>query len=663
MSIFKRLAGNLLATALFFALAACGGGGGGGGATAPSDSTAGITVAKSDNSYSLEPTYVIAGDNATVQYWQDEYSGATTQALYSSEVESVKTRVLYDTQTGMPTKIIDELTGNYIVIEDTGSGRVNYYEYDISNNYQQGFAVFVDGDKVYLADIIGKPAFDGQLYGQLTGTSQTGSYTLIADGSSDLENIREADAGFYDAFNAILAAQSTTTAALVGLSIDTGVLSTLGDVLPMAGVALMAGAATTVLAPAYGAAGVAMLISGVAADKLDTWIDNNFTADSDEEQASLDTALSYLVDDAKSSVADLWNDLVDNVSSAQQYVNEQVNNAKDNVDTLLSLDDFSGTVDDELASYNEPQPLDGPPAITTSLIGQAAQQDGTIYTLTGSIDGNGNITASGSSPADSTKTINVSGSKDSYGTVSGTFNTSDGDSGTIDGQEDELGSCQTTTNSGGQGTYSYSHVVGSGSGTVDFTYDAYSIEDAFTVSTSTGQKFSTGGLVSGSETVSISLNDEPIVFISVTAPQSGTAWNYSLGCLVGATTTTTTTTTTTGTTGTAVDQEPNDTAAAAQALGFTQGTVTGTVNSSSDTDDYYAFTPSADGTITVDMAGSGGDLDLAIASADGVDYDSSASTSSTESVSVSLRAGVTYYIQVYAYSTSGADTGYSLTLQ
>ena len=173
-----------------------------------------------------------------------------------------------------------------------------------------------------------------------------------------------------------------------------------------------------------------------------------------------------------------------------------------------------------------PSSTQTPPSGDGTLTGTAVSQGSEPQQMQGSIAVNGEF-----SVGNGDGSFTIDGSVQADDTVSGTF--MDGsESGTIIlGFFQQLGFCSVTQQSGGQGTFSFSHFVGFGSGTVSFEYDAYSIMDAFTVSTSGGVKFTTGGLVSGSGSVQIPINNEQVVSINVSAPKDGTAWVYTLGCL------------------------------------------------------------------------------------------------------------------------------------
>lgn len=151
-------------------LSACGGGGGG------ADNDPEVTSLKVYQSTTQladgQADYVLDGDSANIEYWMDETTGKVTQTLYTSDNGVTKIRTIVDSD-GVPTKIIDELTGSYVVVEDTGNDRVNYYTYDANDIYQSGVAVYVENSKIYYATISGIPAnLSGQYAGQLQGLSK-----------------------------------------------------------------------------------------------------------------------------------------------------------------------------------------------------------------------------------------------------------------------------------------------------------------------------------------------------------------------------------------------------------------------------------------------------------------------------------------------------------
>lgn len=505
------------------ALSACGGDSGTS-TTLPSGTSPSVSLKAVDNygAYYGEPRYVVDASNGRLQYWTD-YSGNITQGTYTSTSGDVHVRFIYDTSTGEPRKIINELTGDYIVINDDLPNRVDFLAYSSSDLFQEGFAIYEDNGRFYTAQVVAAPSFSGQLTGSVTDSSgaDVGTFALVQpDNTIGLIGIQEVDPAFYDIVNGLLAFDSSNT-----LSYKFS-LPSLSRVLKVGGTILAGGALAGVAAPAMGAAGVGMILAGYGANDIAGFIQNKFQSDNPTVQEIVDIAVSAL-GDPTDSISNLYSNLQQELADASQYTSAAVDALTTSMTTAYDTSGYTN-LDSELYSYQESQPADAPPSTSTAVIGQAAEQTGDVYSVSGSVAADGTVTVNGSTDTGSA-TLSMNGSL-SAGTVSGSYTSTNYPTGAITGTAEAIGSCQTTQNSGGQGTFSYVHNVGSGSGTVDFTYDAYSIPDAFTVRTASGEKFSTGGLVSYGTTVQLSLSDEPLVFVSVTAPNSGTAWEYAISC-------------------------------------------------------------------------------------------------------------------------------------
>lgn len=114
-----------------------------------------------------------------------------------------------------------------------------------------------------------------------------------------------------------------------------------------------------------------------------------------------------------------------------------------------------------------------------------------------------------------------------YGNSQITFNASRGECQLPEGSPPPQ-NCPGGGNAGGQGTFSQLINVGPGLGSFSFTYEAFTIPDSFSISGSAS--YSTGS-VSGGATVFIpKTNEGSYITVTVTAPLSGTAWNYTVGC-------------------------------------------------------------------------------------------------------------------------------------
>ena len=157
-----------------------------------------------DNPLAGAPTYVLTGANASVQYWKAP-DNTLTQSLYLSADGSVAVRTFYDAD-GLPRKVLDECSGDWMLINKHGSTGIDFWFYDADGTYQSGLAVFEDGGQYYSAEIIGVPVHaQEQITGVLqpTGAAWTGSYTLEAtsDDVVDIQLLPAEIAAFIDSFS------------------------------------------------------------------------------------------------------------------------------------------------------------------------------------------------------------------------------------------------------------------------------------------------------------------------------------------------------------------------------------------------------------------------------------------------------------------------------
>ena len=149
--------------------------------TSASDTPAPLRGLVFDNPGPGEPSYVLAGHNASVWYWTTD--GTTTQSLYVSTDGSVSVRTFYDAA-GRPHKVLDERTGSWMLIRRYDPENVDFWFYDKDGAYQGGLAVFEDEGQYYYAEIDDEPVHAGKrITGSLhpTEASWTGSYTLQVD--------------------------------------------------------------------------------------------------------------------------------------------------------------------------------------------------------------------------------------------------------------------------------------------------------------------------------------------------------------------------------------------------------------------------------------------------------------------------------------------------
>ena len=108
------------------------------------------------------------------------------------------------------------------------------------------------------------------------------------------------------------------------------------------------------------------------------------------------------------------------------------------------------------------------------------------------------------------------------------------DSGCIDATDDsEVNAqpCNAATQSGGDGVTNTIHELGQTSGTFDFTYQAYTVEDQFEVFYEGVVVYTTGGPVSGGATVPVTYGPGSSTQVTVRVTGgSGTVWDYTVNC-------------------------------------------------------------------------------------------------------------------------------------
>ncbi|MGV3614297.1 MAG: hypothetical protein ACO1SV_03075 [Fimbriimonas sp.] len=167
----------------------------------------------------------------------------------------------------------------------------------------------------------------------------------------------------------------------------------------------------------------------------------------------------------------------------------------------------------------------------TTISGIAFSREFETVTMKGTVDAEGQFKLQGST-ADKGDFI-VSGRVNGDGKVNGFWDWPFGDDeGELEGEREETQTCNASQESGGQGGQILTHNVFQACGEIEFSYEHYSIPDAVTVRQGDSILFSTGGLVSGSQSMRLKLapNKGSLITVTVTAPRDGTAWDYYLGC-------------------------------------------------------------------------------------------------------------------------------------
>lgn len=465
------------------------------------------------------PTLLVDGGGRDLLVWADATSRPDSLELRGNR-SGRRTRIRVRLDDRLVDRIEDPADGSFVQIEEDGLDRLDFLCFDGGGNFVQGFAVQRTSSGYRCARILGEPVFQGQVNGQLLFPMLTGSYALITDPASELEagvDLEPSLVAFVDRLAAACAASP-----VLGAPSDAAAYQ-----LRFAGLLAAALEQINVGDDRWPSRAVSAL-SFCLTNELLAEFDRTASPSSSEDAMELVSILSWFAADPSApSGIDFWNRCRAELDLAGRFEDTRVRGLL--TDSLVLRGVLSGLADATLPTIPTPI-VTGPPAIAVDCMGQAVTQDGAFFPISGTVRSDGSFVAAGdrngSDPSDRlaidamlTGTI-VSGSCERGGTM-----------GSVDGSSDDFGDCNTAQQSGGQGTFTFAHFVGGGQGDLDFQYQAFSIPDQFIVRTANGVRFDTMALISGGATVTIALDEEPIVFVSVRAPNNGTAWNYELSCL------------------------------------------------------------------------------------------------------------------------------------
>jgi hypothetical protein len=452
--------------------------------------------------YSGDATKPIAvlddGSKVTVSSWTDNGTnvGNFTQTAYIDQKRSLEFRVTYGSS-DLPTRIYDMKTKESITIE-TRDDRIDYLFFDATGTYATGVAVVTSGTKLQLAKINSTPSFAGQL----SAVSNTVSFSAVAKVDAGLGTLIDAPAGL-TAYHNATASSGTATAGFKKRMAQVGLLA-IAAVDPTT----IGGTATNIPA--------GLVAGGLEAIAVANYPNYHKTAGDTFEQ----TLGKYLQDGIaadktpKDAVAEAVAELKSSSTLAPADLGKLATKVGGTSDVLATL-----------AGSSSFQAATGSPAVaSTAVEGFAVDNTDKMYTLTGNVGATGSLTVNGTATGGSTIAITGTLTGSSFsGSYSGTPGT-----GSLTGTTTSLGSCQTQNSSGGQGTFAKTFNMGSSTGDVTFSYDAFSIPDAFRVVNGGVTHLNTGSVSNtGSKTFALSGS---IVFVTVSAPLSGTAWNFTLSC-------------------------------------------------------------------------------------------------------------------------------------
>lgn len=463
------------------------------------------TVATYPISASSAQLRVVNPLEQSVEFWNTTNSDGQTvpeQALYSGKE---KIRVFYDTQNGMPTRIQNELTGEFVLMSFTDVSAI-FKTFDKDGKFIDGYQLSEKDGKYYSAKIVGQSFFTGQMTLDLTGGTNPASAVLLPDSEIIFEEPKELPANTQKFIKSYIAQNAGAKSAI---SVNAGKSLVQGAFLSVMG-GMVYGAALGAAAPLVGTALIAAGVWNVAQGL----------------QGINGTALNYIKDsfarfEKGESPADF---LKSQTAIIQQSANLPLSNFVDKAKRVAG--DVRELINTKFDTANL-LPAQALQVFRTGISGVVVDTKGVVVALKGFISENGVLTANGSDK-DGVNTLTLNG------TINATFNAVGSFvgymSGSLTGTRSDLGGCQVQQNSGEQGTFVKAHNMNSSSGVSVFFYDAYSIPDQFTVSTFDGIVFGTPGLVSGSGTQNLNIPRNGILVVSVNAPRDGTAWEYNLSC-------------------------------------------------------------------------------------------------------------------------------------
>ena len=516
-----------------------------------------------------DPDLIISQRAGLEQIWFNETTGAITHSYSRLREEENGLRVFY-TNDGVPTSVVDEVTGERIRFFDRDGNRVDVFFYDESGKYTGGFGFFEENSRYYIGSIHRLPAYYGeQLRGHIDfDNGSVGSFTIISDGNirdglvdiSPLPiefNTYVTELGLYfdDFFDAQFTVNSrkgtdngthsTTNGAYVSPSTNLP-KSTRRAIVRL----LSAGAGITV---AYNTGTLGDLSFRLSKRALTAYISsptrgydalyNVINALVDEASLCKSKALLKFWDNICEVTVDLASGDISSYEEAfgslgkgilGQYTPKWVKDAE----KLVKLREFTEDVVKFKTSHLSDSNVDedeGPSKTHNPVKGSGVLQDGRNFDLLGLISSDSDLKVTGcphSEPnCEGDEKLQIDGMITKR-EITGEAQV-DGQQGRVSGSVETIGKCESEQrNSGGQGAFSFTHFIGNGDGSLRFYYDTYTIPDRVDLYTRKGERFSTGGLVGRSETVELEIEDEPNVHVNISAPRTNTEWEYTIYCLI-----------------------------------------------------------------------------------------------------------------------------------
>jgi hypothetical protein len=446
--------------------------------------------------------------------------------------------VHYDASGGLQ-KIVNEKTGEFLHSRARADGQgVTYLLFDKGGTFEGGASVYQANGKWFNAPVLGGL---GQITGNLSGTGTGGSFALQAKDFVFGTPV-ELSAHYEEILNNTAHLASPSGFRLLDLLVSSAYAQAIGTgpyvtraaggvFLTVVGGALVASGA----GPLAVGAGILLIGAGVAKVGWTLYDGNQATLDqtfNPDAEAALDNRVAQDMQDGHDVLTALHQRAVEMANSGLDALRGAADAAKNVVDRvtqpIANLVAPTAAPEDDTV---QPSPL--PTASgDTSLTGTVVDSDNAVYNASGMMTGTGGFSATATSTSGGGYTLNGQIGT-STGTVNGSYTRTGvgGGTGSIsEGRVGPMGQCQTSTQSGGNGTFSYAFDLGKEAGTFDLSYEMYTIPDAMTVVVGGTVVFTTGGLVSGGNTLSVIYMGGSTAFVNFSAPNNGTAWDFSIGC-------------------------------------------------------------------------------------------------------------------------------------
>lgn len=490
----------------------------------------GLLVSATGSANTKDASAVIATRSGSViSYFTDAGSRRPTEAVVTAPTGGT-TRVHY-AKNGALQKIVDPRTGNYVSIRlRTDLLGADYLLYDKLGTFVSGYTLYKNETGWYHAPVKGE-------FGQFTGNFSggvNGSFAMKA--------------------NHLVYGTPTRLANHLGLLLDgtpaSGVpfsATMLDLVLPSAHAALsekdrgtlFSGMALMIMGGVLGGpsnpAGSLLMIGGAV--QIYRGLTSNLDANLDLLDGSVNQILS---DRAASDLENGTEPLASTQNGLLGLLERGINNIKSKV--MPTITRLAGTIPGFPAPQYEvdvsvpEKPLPAARGDSTALVGTMVDSANRIYNAYGTMDQTGQFEATGDSN-DSVK-LKLTGKVETTGTTTHKScvqtNAAGATAGTCiiasNSKLVPIGACQSSSQSGGNGTFSFAYNLGKSDGSVAISYDMFSIPDAMTVIGGGQVLFTTGGLVSGARSVTLTFSGDSSVIVNLSAPKSGTAWKFTIGC-------------------------------------------------------------------------------------------------------------------------------------